>query len=1372
MDGENKCNAKNKNNKNLLMMEEKNGENLQSEHPNNYLYPNLDDTVFSIKIAEKKEFRDMKYDGTIYDIEKQAEILKNAPYEMLPQQAFVRNFLSSQTPYNSLLLFHGLGSGKTCSAIGVCEEMREYSKQMGIKKRIIIIANPNVQDNFKIQLFDERKLTEENGIWTIKGCIGNKLLKEINPTGIKGLSREKIIQLINDLIKSSYEFYGYVEFSNEINRASGKETDKLETKIRNLTRAFENSLLVVDEVHNIRIVTDESKKNISKNLMFLANAVPNISLLLLSATPMFDNYKEIIWLLNLMNLNDRRACISISDIFDSSGAWKKDKNGKEIGKELLKRKATGYISYVRGENPYTFPFRVYPDVFAPNNTFGKIKYPKYQLNGKKIRDNDKIKKLSLFIAPIGKYQELGYNYIMDKLRNREERTKQTKEGKEKRISAFANMKSFGYNEMQLPISALNIIYYHKDLEDLAKKIKPVQFLKEYAETIDEDEGETDIKIREEESETKLEDESESESESESEDEDIDVDTLDVSPKILESINVETEDEKLEKLSDEMFGSDFEFELNPISDLSDLSDNSDKLDKSDIKGVHIIEQKTESNLPTKKNKVKSGTGLVKKGGKKEFNPSYLTGTKGLNMIMKYVDTKTPAAKGDFEYKPNVPKIFQYDEIGKYSSKIKHICDSIYDRKKDKVADGIILIYSNYINGGLVPMALALEEMGFTRYGEKSKSLFKTPPTAAVDSRTMKPPSSKTNFKPARYAMITGETRLSPDNAGDVKAITSDNNIFKEDENGNIVDISGEIIKVLLISQAGSEGLDFKAIRQVHILEPWYNINRIEQIIGRSVRNFSHKDLPFSKRNVQIFLYGTMLTNKNEEAADLYLYRKSEVKAVKIGKVTRLLKQMSVDCFINHDQTKLTADEFKKSDIEENQNIVQILSNHKRIDHFEVGDKDDSVTCDFMECEFKCLPEDSGHIKENINTYNSTFMLNTEKIIQRIKDLMSVRYFYKRNELLTLISIPKPYPKEQVYAALTQMVDDNSEYIVDKYGRSGHLINIGEYYLFQPGELNYKNISLYDRSVPIDYKHKMLNIHIKPDIEEEEKIEVAKGENNENEIFNTMFNNYMVALETRNLERANDNWYHICGVVMRKMIKENIIVSNSEIEKRDILEEFLIHHIVDSLMIDEKIELLNYVEYLKDHLPLLETNKKRRFYNTVYEYLIQKRIVAKGIIGMVIFNGLSGVNNLNVFILEDGKWNPASPEDQNTLMDVINGKNSKYKFKKDQTLDKYVGFIGFETNLKYMTFQVKDTVNKRSTGFRCDQAGKSKVIDLLNEIENDERFKSKITKESKNELCVRMELTLRSYQKQNKDNKIWFVDTETAIINEFQKKEKNK
>ena len=60
----------------------------------------------------------------------------------------VKHFLSSHTPYNGLLLYHGLGSGKTCSAIGITENMRRYMELEGKTNRIIIVASPNVQETF------------------------------------------------------------------------------------------------------------------------------------------------------------------------------------------------------------------------------------------------------------------------------------------------------------------------------------------------------------------------------------------------------------------------------------------------------------------------------------------------------------------------------------------------------------------------------------------------------------------------------------------------------------------------------------------------------------------------------------------------------------------------------------------------------------------------------------------------------------------------------------------------------------------------------------------------------------------------------------------------------------------------------------------------------------------------------------------------------------------------------------------------------------------------------------------------------------------------------------------------------------------------
>jgi len=178
-------------------------------------------------------------------------------------------------------------------------------------------------------------------------------------------------------------------------------------------------------------------------------------------------------------MNDGRATIDISDIFDT-----KTGNMTEEGLELLKRKSNGYISYVRGENPYTFPFRIYPNEFAPSKTFNTntIVYPKYQLNGQHISEKKTVKKLSLFLTEIGSVQEMGYNYIISRLREKIQ-GQVTKSGK---------LAQFGYTVLQLPIEALNIVYPHPDLEVLSRQIGKFEPLpegeeEEEYEDLDEDE---------------------------------------------------------------------------------------------------------------------------------------------------------------------------------------------------------------------------------------------------------------------------------------------------------------------------------------------------------------------------------------------------------------------------------------------------------------------------------------------------------------------------------------------------------------------------------------------------------------------------------------------------------------------------------------------------------------------------------------------------------------------------------------------------------------------------------------------------------------------------------------------------------------------
>jgi len=1274
------CNVKiysKKCNKFLLKKEFVESECLEDDNIT-FLYPNLNDKNFNLKIADKKEFNDNKYDGTIHtNVKEYADSLAKAEFELSPHQVFVKNFLSFQTPYNSLLLYHGLGSGKTCSAIGVCEEMRDYLKQVGLTRRIIIVASENVQDNFRLQLFDDRKLKLIDGLWNIQACIGNKLIKEINPMNMKGIPRDKVVSQIKTLINNSYVFLGYGQFANYIintinyNQDVKKNETKNKSKTKNesftlnkqainrLRNEFDNRLIVIDEVHNIRITDENDNKKVAINLEILVKAVENMRLLLLSATPIYNSYKEIIWLLNLMNINDRRAILETKDIFD------KDGNFKSGGEELLIRKATGYVSFVRGENPYTFPYRVYPKQFATEHTFPFMKYPIYQMNRKKIKKEYDNPILSLYLTTIGGCDDCGecqacsYRYIIHNLRNKNFNIS-TKKGVVREMPNFENMESFGYTLLQIPLESLIISYPSESLKNIIKKI----------------------------------------------------------PKEVYS-------EVLEK------------KPSPINDTN--------LDIEEITEDSSINGGATDNI-------------------EYIDPRELTGRKGLERMMTFVDTKTPPEKGEYEYKQSIiekyGKIFSRNVISKYSSKIKNILDNIYNPETGMLSDGIILIYSQYIDSGLIPVALALEEMGFTRYGEKSKPLFKNKPTDVIDVRTMKPNTVDKKFMPARYSMITGDPRLSPDNEYEIKGLTNEDNK------------DGHRVKVILISKAGSEGIDLKFIRQVHILEPWYNMNRIEQIIGRAVRSLSHKDLKFEKRNVQIFMYGTILEENKEEAADLYVYRIAEFKAVQIGKVSRVLKESAVDCIINHEQTNFNQEQMKNI-----VDITQQLSTGLTINNFKIGDEAFSSACDYMsECYYSCRPNKKINVNED--TYNESFSSNnSEKIIQRIRMIMREGFFYKKSVLIDLIRIQKDYPIIQIYYALSQLIDDNSEYILDKYGRTGNLVNIGEYYLFQPSELSDKNISIFDRSVPIDYKHNMIKMEIKPNI-----LEIKEDDNIKEDIIdvygkriiNDLKVNYDLVIEYSRIgkvERGDDNWYKHYGVVVKKMsldyydikIIKDISEEKPEYKIKDFLLGFTVDHILDNLLFDEKIVVLNYLYSLK-------TISNNTFESLAKEYFERNIIIVKKLQAILLYK----LNKKQIMILNDGKWIEAEPEDERE----INEENG-FSLILEKDFNNIIGFVGYEKGNKYLIFKTKDLFSKRNTGARCDESGKIKTLELLNKIvEQENRFTKENTKVIKVrgsnigkeavgqiELCVLQEIILRYFNKIKRNNLIWFLTPETALYNNF-------
>jgi hypothetical protein len=1148
----------------------------QPENDYDFLYPNLNDPAFNIKISERKEFNDNKYDGEIHtDIAAHSEQLCNAEFELAPHQIFVRNFLSFQTPYNSLLLYHGLGSGKTCSAISVAEEMRDYIMQMGLTSQIMIVASPNVQVNFRVQLFDERKLKLVDGLWNIRDCIGNNFLKEINPMNMKGLTPENVSKQINRLIDTYYSFFGYGEFANYISKISLIEDESLpEAKKNNVIRGklrqvFNNRLIIIDEVHNIRISNEKKEKRIADELVKLIKNVSTLRLLLLSATPMFNSYKEIVWLVSLMNMNDRRSTFEVRDVFNADGSFKVSPSGEEIGKQLLERKATGYISFVRGENPYTFPYRLWPKEFASEHTFPHIPYPTLQLNGTSVL-TEPIEHLSLYLVEIGEYQQRGYDYII-------KRIKGGHIANYKQMPNLENIETFGYTMMLEPLQALNIIY---------------------------------------------------------------------------------PDERL-----------------------------------------LEEQPT-------------------------FNSLELVGIEGLKKMMTYAEDPNNQSRSKFAYKPQTlakyGRLFAPEEIGKYSSKIKTICERILQSK------GIVLVYSQYKSGGLVPLALALEELGFTRAGN-GHSLFATPPANKRQASS--------------YVMITGDKGYSPNPAQDIKMLTNEDNI------------NGEKVKVVLITQTGAEGLDLKYIRQVHILEPWYNMNRVEQIIGRGVRTCSHKALPFAKRNVEIYLYGSLMREGvTEETADLYIYRLAEMKALQIGKVTRLLKEISIDCILNYGQANFTEEKMAEAGVKP---VTLELASGEKLENYKVGDKPFSSICDYMEsCAYVCRPDKTITEDElRLDTYNESFiMTNNDKLVYKIKQLMKERFFYNKKELVALLNVLKPYPLVQINAALHQLVEDKAEYITDKYGRDGHMVNVGDLYLFQPSELNDPHSSIYERSAPLQVKHNKIVIKLPKEIKVNEAIiklneKPIEKDNPLVDFYKTIDSNYKMAITEQVVVKGEKNWFMFSHIAIDFLIKNGFT--------RDLLHQLIAEHIFDELLLPDILLILKDFETN----PLYTNDDVFKF---IKAYINKQILINKNMKGFLWKDKNKQVLFVKANNSED-TWQLAQPED----IKDFQGKLDENKMNIIANLNTLIGFMNNFKNEDYVVFKTKNVNNSRDAGARCDQnSNKGKSIDTLNMIAGtyNEPPSKKL---ANNVLCIIQELYMRLFDKQRKNKKRWFLSPAEAVLTNIEK-----
>jgi hypothetical protein len=1052
-------------------------------------YPKITDQSFNEKLFMKKEFNRFKTEAE-YNSELTFDDVANSKcslvdFKLTNNQKFVKNFLSPLTPYNGLLLFHGVGVGKTCTAISIAEQ---YITDFLKPKRVLVILSSNIKDNFKKQIFDITRFDMQTGESSL--CTGTKYPDMIIDK--KNMTKDLLDKRVNKLIKERYQFVGYKELVGLTNkmmdfivkneRNSEKHKQRFEEKLKEY---FSDRLIIVDEAHNLRIPSENGKKQISQTLLQILQVAQNIKLVLLSATPMFNNAKEIVWMLNLLLTNDRRS-ISLKGLFDKKGEL------TESGKKTLIKASRGYVSYMRGENPFSFPFRLYPSINNDPNVI--TKYPSLDINKKEIAEDERIKFLELIGSNMSPLQRKIYDSIK------------------------------------------KLAIQNDDDEDLDEL---------------DDDSSNDLQ-----------------------------NTLQISNIVYPNISAET--------------------------------------------------------------------ITQHYGKDGFNSCF---------------DKTK----DIKYKQSCLKdygqILNYDNISKYSPKLKTVIDYIINSK------GIVFIYSQYYYSGIYPLAIALEHIGFKKYRHEYNAKNLTTGITIDDKFD--------NKNRPSYIIISRDKTLSPNNDKEIADAKSRANK------------NGELIKVIIVSKVGTEGIDFKRIREVHILEPWFNLNRPEQIVGRAVRTCSHIELPKEERNVTIYMHANKYSEE-EESVDIKTYRIAEKKQKNINEVQKILKQTAIDCNLNINTLLYPIDKLNmKIDIETSQG--------NKIKGYNVGDRDYSYLCDYSKCELKCIPYlNKKGVDET--TFDPMFVVDDIDIYK--KYISNIFLNMKENSFDEIVFLLKDNFKnieEDIVAyALQEMVESQFKFKNSK-GNVGYLIYKGNKYLFQDSKQYETKLTIEERN-EVQYRKQldfdMLQTkQIITDTEKEVPVKI-KSPKKEN-IYKRLLEQYNALKNTVNSFKLNEQ-------ISNKLILESIA---DKLSSEDLKDVFLSYY----------------------------NTKDRSQDPGIYDIIASSDFVIRdGKVPKYFYNYFEDV----FYSISETSVKAIGPIERAKISNDIDKVFQKLEFKED-----YKGLIEYNKKRNETTFNIKD--NPRSKGFVCIQTSsltvdklKDKIHDYVPGLINDDK------KHIKKNLCDVYELILRS------------------------------
>ncbi len=616
--------------------------------------------------------------------------------------------------------------------------------------------------------------------------------------------------------------------------------------------------------------------------------------------------------------------------------------------------------------------------------------------------------------------------------------------------------------------------------------------------------------------------------------------------------------------------------------------------------------------------------------------------------------------------------------------------------------------------------------------------------------------------------------------------------KYKKNDEINNMDGSLLKIVLGTKAAGEGLNIYHVREVHVMEPWFHLNRLEQIVGRGIRNCSHTNLPAEERNVSVFLY-TVTEPKTKarpirETLDMKLYRVAEEKIGKIGKVMEIVKAAAVDCYLNQEGNTFLDDRWKKP--------ISMIDSRGNKRMVSVEDKPYTNMCNYsQQCQIKCFPTHKKikGKKLDMSTYRKEFSQdNIKQCIDEISNLFSNHEFHI---VFTLKEITKYLQQkirniesEIIFQSLNMLVKDDIK-VVDYQGNPGRIIYRGskngeKYYIFQPHNLS-EELPIILRKLRFDTKINKIRleklIFKKTMKEEKQEIEV-------NEI--AIFNKFLKRFEKDTNKTPNSNMIQIISKNLEEEIQikcernsakciHNILVEKYfdyyPKKERRIIMEYILTPIVrifdnDMSKLFSEMKKINRIKFY-DFDALQENNLISRIIDEIEfesKDLVVRNKYVRGLIRYLLSNNVEynqdnnrrldsnyfgysiGVeDSINFYTWKSGSFVEADKKEVGVLATL--------KDKKKIMMDNNPNIYGFcemqsktQKNLKFKIVEkTKEKGSKKTqevTGSTCgpayDLEGHIRILKSLDYVEAVSKLQKKMDKiGKKTDICACIEILLR-------------------------------